>query len=82
MRQAWSFLQRERRSLLAVLSVLSTLVVTALLVPKRESLELAIVVLVYMLPVGVSTALGGFVPGINTQHLTYVRHGGRSSSSR
>jgi two-component system sensor histidine kinase KdpD len=64
MRQAWSFLQSEWRFLLVVLSVLSTLLVTALLVPMRESLELAIVVLAYMLPVGVSTALGGFVPGV------------------
>jgi two-component system sensor histidine kinase KdpD len=64
MQNVWTFLRNERRILLAVLSVLSTVVVTALLVPLRGDFELAILVLVYMLPVGLCSALWGFLPGI------------------
>lgn len=63
MRSVWLFLRNERRFVPAILSVLSALLATALLLPLRTSLELATVVLVYMLPVGFSTALGGFISG-------------------
>ena len=64
MQKVWTLLRNERRILPAVLSILTTVVVTALLVPLRGDFELAILVLVYMLPVGLSSALWGFVPGI------------------
>ena len=47
-----------------MLAILSTLIVTALLVPLRADFDLAIIVLLYMLPVGFSSALGGFFPGL------------------
>jgi two-component system, OmpR family, sensor histidine kinase KdpD len=71
--QSIGFFLRKGRSLLpAVLSILSTLAVTALLVPLRGDFELAIIVLLFMLPVGFSAALGGFLPGVASALVSFL----------
>jgi two-component system, OmpR family, sensor histidine kinase KdpD len=64
MQRIWDFLRSERRFTPAVLSLLITLAVTALLIPFRTQIELAILVLAFMLPVGFSAFQWGFVPGM------------------
>jgi two-component system sensor histidine kinase KdpD len=72
MRQVWSFLRNERRFLPALLSILITLAVTTLLVPWRETIDLAILVLAYMIPVGFSSALWGFIPGMAAAFASFL----------
>jgi two-component system, OmpR family, sensor histidine kinase KdpD len=64
MQGLWNFLRNERRFLPPLFSLLSTLAVTALLLPLRGRLELAILVLVFMLPVGFSAFQWGFFSGM------------------
>lgn len=64
MRQIWNFLQDERRVLPAMLAVLSTGAVTVALLALGEHFDLAILVLAYMLPVGLSSFLWGLGPGM------------------
>lgn len=59
-----NILHTGRKIAPAFFSILSTLIVTALLVQLRGDFDLAILVLLYMLPVGFSSALGGFIPGM------------------
>jgi two-component system sensor histidine kinase KdpD len=56
--------QRQQRVLHVLLAVAAALAVTAILYPARGSLDLAVIVLVYFLPVGLSAARWGMIPGI------------------
>jgi two-component system, OmpR family, sensor histidine kinase KdpD len=64
MQRIWAFLRSERRFLPGLLTLLITLAITVLLAPERQRLDLAILVLAYMLPVGLSAFLWGFFPGM------------------
>jgi two-component system sensor histidine kinase KdpD len=72
MQRVWNFLRNERRFLPPLFSLLSTLAVTALLLPLRGRLELAILVLMFMLPVGFSAFLWGFFPGMVTALASFL----------
>lgn len=63
MQRIWNFLRTDRRIVPVVFSLLGTIVVTALLLPLRHRLDLAILVLAYMLPVGSNAFLWGFASG-------------------
>jgi two-component system sensor histidine kinase KdpD len=56
--------ERQRQAAHVLFAIAVTLLATALLYPMRGSLELAIIVLVYFLPVGISAARWGMMPGI------------------
>lgn len=64
MRRVWKFLASERYVIPFVLSILSTAPVTALLFAIRDHIQTATIVLIYLLPVGVSAALWGLWPGV------------------
>jgi two-component system sensor histidine kinase KdpD len=64
MRRIWTFLASETRVLPSLLAIVSTAAVTAGLLVIRERMETATVVLLYLLPVGASAAMGGLGPGI------------------
>jgi len=56
--------QRQQGVLHALLAIAAALAVTAILYLVRGSLGLAVIVLVYFLPVGISAARWGMIPGI------------------
>jgi len=58
------FSERQQRAIHVLFAIVAALLVTALLYPMRAYLELAIIVLVYFLPVGLSAARWGMIPGI------------------
>jgi two-component system sensor histidine kinase KdpD len=64
MRRIWNTLRSQRGLLPVVLAVLSTGLVTLATLALREQFDLAILVLAYMLPVGLSAFLWGFGPGL------------------
>jgi two-component system sensor histidine kinase KdpD len=64
MRRFGTFLASEKRVLPYLLSIVSTIVVTAGLLLTRDWMEIAVVALLYLLPVGASAAMGGLGPGI------------------
>ena len=64
MRRLWKFLKGERYVVPFLLAVMSTGAVTGGLFPFRENLQIATVVLLYLLSVGISAALWSLWPGI------------------
>jgi two-component system sensor histidine kinase KdpD len=72
MRSIWNFLKTERRLLPALLAVLGTGLVSLTLLGLRERFDLAILVLAFMLPVGLSAFLWGFGPGLAAALTSFV----------
>jgi two-component system, OmpR family, sensor histidine kinase KdpD len=72
MRLDWNQDERRRRLLHLVLTVAASLAVTAMLYPARDFLDLAVIVLVYFLPVGISAARWGMIPGIVSSFASFL----------
>ncbi len=64
MERIWAFLAHQRFIWHYLLSIISTAIVTAGLIFIRDQMEIAIVALLYLLPVGASAAVGGLGPGV------------------
>lgn len=64
--------ERRRRLLHVLFAVAASLAVTAILYPARGFLDLAVIVLVYFLPVGISAARWGMIPGIVSSFATFL----------
>lgn len=64
MRRTWPLIVSHRQIFPYLFSIVSTAAVTAGLYFIRDRMEIAVIVLLYLLPVGASAALGGLVPGI------------------
>jgi two-component system sensor histidine kinase KdpD len=64
MRRIWDILINGNRVVPYLLAIINVVIVTAGLYFIRDRMEIAIVVLLYLLPVGASAAIGGLGPGI------------------
>jgi two-component system sensor histidine kinase KdpD len=64
MRRVWDFLRHDRYLVPSLLSILGTALVTSLLLLFRDSLQIATIALLYLLPVGFGAAVWGLGPGI------------------
>jgi two-component system, OmpR family, sensor histidine kinase KdpD len=64
MRRVWKSLVNDRFVIPFLLSIVSTVVVTVVLLSMRDSLQIATIALLYLLPVGTSAAAWGLWPGI------------------